>query len=206
VTFLTLARDGHAAGYAVEAGGPPPRIGASDQLMVCVSAGHFAPDLLRAGAEAAKLLQTAWYAVYVEPEGYELRDASELQKSITLAESLGGSVVRVTATDPVEGLVAFARRESISHAVFATEAGGFSRDRFLARMTGVILHELQAGGLIDVMPLTSGSPDDYRRPSAWLLIWIGVFTGLVLVRGPAVLMLAVAVVVAVLWCRSLEGL
>src|SRR5262245_25813781 len=173
--------------------------------MVCVGAGCFSPDLLRAGAEAAARLHSDWYAVYVEPEAADPRDVPSLGRTITLAEQLGGTVVGIKAMDPVEGLVAFARRESVTHVLFAADAGAIGRERFLAGMKGLLMHELRAGRVIDLTPSPIAS-DGYRRPGAWLAIAIGLFVGLVLVRAPAMLMLAVAIVVAVLWCRCLEGL
>jgi two-component system sensor histidine kinase KdpD len=45
-----------------------------------------------------------------------------LQRNTTLAESLGATVVRVTADRPADGLIAFAKREGITHVIFGQSA------------------------------------------------------------------------------------
>ena len=45
-------------------------------------------------------------------------DRDALQRNIALAESLGATVVRVRADRPADGLIAFAKREGITHVIF----------------------------------------------------------------------------------------
>jgi two-component system sensor histidine kinase KdpD len=62
-----------------------------------------------------------------------------LAQDIRLAESLGATVVRVKADRPSDGLIAFARREGVTHVVFGLSARtrwellwrGSTLDRFL---------------------------------------------------------------------------
>jgi K+-sensing histidine kinase KdpD len=49
-------------------------------------------------------------------------DRDALQRNISLAESLGATVVRVTADRPADGLIAFAKREGITHVIFGQSA------------------------------------------------------------------------------------
>lgn len=68
-----------------------------------------------------------------------LSHAEALQQNIRLAESLGATVVRVRATKPAEGLIAFVRREGVAHVIFGQTARsrwellwrGSTLDRFL---------------------------------------------------------------------------
>jgi len=92
-----------------------------------------APRVIRTGARIAGRLGARWYAVYVEtpreaPGRITVTDRDALQRNITLAETLGATVVRVTADRPADGLIAFAKREGITHVIFARrrEAGGRS--------------------------------------------------------------------------------
>ena len=62
-----------------------------------------------------------------------------MQQNIRLAESLGATVVRVRASRPAEGLIAFAQREGVTHVIFGQTARstlellwkGSTLDRFL---------------------------------------------------------------------------
>jgi two-component system sensor histidine kinase KdpD len=86
-----------------------------------------APRVLRAGAHLARELGARWYAVYVEtpreaPGHIKPRDRDALQRNMALAEELGATIVRVKADRPADGLIAFARREGITHVVFGQTA------------------------------------------------------------------------------------
>ncbi|MEQ1572645.1 MAG: universal stress protein [Vicinamibacterales bacterium] len=98
-----------------------------ERVMVCMSSSADAPRVLRAGARIAGRLGAHWYAVYVatprELPGHikpEHREA--LQRNIALAELLGATVVRVKASRPADGLIAFAKREGITHVIFGQSA------------------------------------------------------------------------------------
>jgi two-component system sensor histidine kinase KdpD len=98
-----------------------------ERVMVCMSSNSDAPRVLRAGARIAGRLGARWYAVYVEtpreaPGRINRADGDALQRNITLAESLGATVVRVHADRPADGLIAFAKREGITHVIFGQSA------------------------------------------------------------------------------------
>ena len=83
--------------------------------------------MIRAGARIAARLGARWYAVYVEtpkeaPGRIAEKSRDALARNIQLAESLGATVVRVRADRPADGLVAFAKREGISHVIFGQSA------------------------------------------------------------------------------------
>src|SRR5215475_1821494 len=101
-----------AASYRKREGLEPGLI--PERVMVCMSSSPDAPRVVRAGARIAGRLGARWYAVYVEtpresPERIDGHDRDALQRNITLAESLGATVVRVTADRPADGLIAFAK-------------------------------------------------------------------------------------------------
>src|SRR3954464_131930 len=110
-----------AASYRQREGLEPGLI--PERVMVCMSASVSAPRVIRTGARIAGRLGARWYAVYVEtpaelPERLKPPDREQLHKTLTLAESLGATVVRVKAGRPADGLVAFAQREGITHVIF----------------------------------------------------------------------------------------
>jgi two-component system sensor histidine kinase KdpD len=82
-----------------------------------------APRVVRTGARIAGRLGARWYAVYVETPRESVgriqpKDREALGRNIALAETLGATVVRVKANNAAGGLIAFARREGITHVVF----------------------------------------------------------------------------------------
>ena len=99
-----------------------------ERVMVCMSSSADAPRVLRAGARIAGRLGARWYAVYVEtpreaPGRHRRRAiATRSQRNIALAEELGATVVRVKADRPADGLIAFAKREGITHVIFGQSA------------------------------------------------------------------------------------
>ena len=131
-----------AASYRAREGLEPALI--PERVMVCMSSNAAAPRVIRAGARIAGRLGAKWYAVYVEtprerPGHIADAAARALVDNIELAESLGATVVRVTADKPADGLIAFAQREGVTHVIFGQSARtrwellvrGSTLDRFL---------------------------------------------------------------------------
>lgn len=111
-----------------------------ERVMVCMSSNVEAPRVIRNGARIAVRLGAKWYAVYVEtprerPSRINPRERDALEKNIALAENLGATVVRVTATRSADGLIEFARREGITHVIF----GQSQRSRLEILLRGSIL-------------------------------------------------------------------
>jgi len=130
-----------------------------ERVMVCMSSNADAPRVLRTGSRIAGRLGARWYAVYVEtpreaPGRISPEDRDALQRNITLAESLGATVVRVKADRPADGLIAFAKREGITHVIF----GQTARNRLEILMKGSTLNRfLQEvrDAAVQVVPLDS---------------------------------------------------
>ena len=98
-----------------------------ERVMVSMSSNADVERVLRTGARIAGRLGSRWYAVYVEtpreaPGRITPTDRDALQRNISLAESLGATVVRVRADRPADGLIAFAKREGITHVIFGQSA------------------------------------------------------------------------------------
>lgn len=125
--------------------------------MVCMSSSADAPRVLRAGARIAARMGARWYAVYVEtprerPGHITPGDRDALQRNIAFAEELGATVVRVKADRPADGLIAFAKREGITHVIF----GQTARTRWEILMKGSTLNrflEEVRDAAVQVVPL-----------------------------------------------------
>ena len=128
-----------------------------ERVMVCMSSNADAPRVLRTGARIAGRLGARWYAVYVEtpreaPGHIARDDQTALQRNIALAEELGATVVRVRAEKPADGLIAFAKREGITHVIF----GQTARTRWEILWKGSILNrflEEVRDAAVQVVPL-----------------------------------------------------
>jgi two-component system sensor histidine kinase KdpD len=128
-----------------------------ERVMVCMSSNADAPRVVRAGARIARRLGARWYAVYVEtpreaPGRIGRTDRDALQSNVALAESLGATVVRVTADRPADGLIAFAKREGITHVIF----GQTARSRWEILLKGSTLNrflEEVRDAAVQVVPL-----------------------------------------------------
>ena len=86
------------------------------------------------------------------PGQIKARDQAALRENIALAEELGATVVRVRADRPADGLVAFAKREGITHVVFGQSA----RTRWEILLKGSTLNrflEEVRDATIQVVPL-----------------------------------------------------
>ena len=112
-----------------------------ERVMVCMSSNPDATRVIRTGARIAGRLGARWYAVYVEtpremPGRISPEDRDALQRNISLAEALGATLVRVKADRPADGLIAFAKREGITHVIFGQSA----RNRLEILMKGSTLN------------------------------------------------------------------
>jgi two-component system sensor histidine kinase KdpD len=112
-----------------------------ERVMVCMSSNPNATRVIRTGARIAGRLGARWYAVYVEtpremPGRISPEDRDALQRNISLAEALGATLVRVKADRPADGLIAFAKREGITHVIFGQSA----RNRLEILMKGSTLN------------------------------------------------------------------
>lgn len=145
-----------AAQYRVREGLEPVPI--PEKVMVCMSSNQTARPLLRAGSRIAGRIGAVWYAIYVEtpkehPSRIKPYDSKQLAENIHLAEELGATVVKVKAKRPADGLIAFARREGITHVIFGQSwrtrwdilLHGSVLNRFLLEVQGAAVHIIPPG-------------------------------------------------------------
>jgi len=98
-----------------------------EKVMTCIASRGSAKKLLRLGARIAGRLAGDWYAVYVETPREELgrikpEDHAHLVENIRFAEELGAKVFKLKGRSVADELIAFARREGITHVIFGQSA------------------------------------------------------------------------------------
>jgi two-component system, OmpR family, sensor histidine kinase KdpD len=116
-----------------------------EKVMVCISPRPGAERLIRAGSRIAGRLATNWYAVYVETPDKDLRNndpeaLQRLEEYERMARDLGAKVIVLKDKNVADALIAFAKRESISHVVFGQSA----RSRFDILLRGSIINRFLA--------------------------------------------------------------
>ncbi len=123
--------------------------GASERLLACVGPTEVSERVVRRAAQLATSLNAAWTAVHVEPFGYvnDAKRASQLAKSFSLAERLGGDTTRVQGADFAEEILRLARRENVTQIVLGQSHAGT-----LARLFGRSLPDsvMRRSGSIEV--------------------------------------------------------
>lgn len=131
---------------------------AGERLLVCVGPAPSSARLLRATARMAAGLRCPWVATYVEPTGappISQRDQESLDTHLRLAESLGGSVVRLVGDAVASSVLSYARKHNVTRLV----VGKPTHSRLRDRLRGSLLDELVRGsGDIEVQVLSGDTP------------------------------------------------
>ncbi|HVW78619.1 MAG TPA: universal stress protein [Alloacidobacterium sp.] len=129
-----------------------------EKVMVCISAHAGTERIIRAGARIAGRLATNWYAVYVEVPGKDLRmndpeGFRRLEEYERMARDLGAKVVVLKEKNVSDALIAFTKRENISHVVFGQSA----RSRFDILLRGSVINKFLAevrDATVQVVPMS----------------------------------------------------
>jgi K+-sensing histidine kinase KdpD len=136
-----------------------------EKVMVCMASHGSAKKLLRVGSRIAGRLASDWFAVYVETPREEAgrippADYVALQENIRFAEELGAKVVRLKGRRVADALMAFARREGITHVIFGQSA----RSRWDLLLHGSVIHrfltEVRAA-TVQIVPTTDTTGNEF---------------------------------------------
>jgi two-component system sensor histidine kinase KdpD len=134
-----------------------------ERVMVCLSHRPGTERLIRVAARIAGRLATSWYAVYVQgardhrPDAGDPGAAKRLEEYRQLAESLGAQAITLEDKQVGEALIAFAKKESISHVIF----GQAPRSRLDLLLRGSVINDFlnqMPDTTVQVVPMTK-----YRR-------------------------------------------
>ncbi len=130
-----------------------------EKVMVCLSHRPGTERIVRVGARIAGRLATNWYAVYVQgPNQHQPADAAaaeRLEEYRRLAKSLGAKIVTLTDKRVGDALIAYAKRENISHVVF----GQTARSRLNQLLRGSVINDFlneMRDTTIQVVPMQKG--------------------------------------------------
>ncbi|HIJ96811.1 MAG TPA: sensor histidine kinase KdpD [Desulfuromonadales bacterium] len=128
--------------------GPWPTM---ERLLVCVSGSPYSEKLIRATCRLAEELKGQWFTVYIETptDSRHVRENREhIWRDLRLAESLGGQVATVTATDITDAVMEYATRHNITKIVM----GKPTRRRWRKILqTPIVDRIIRRSGAIDIV-------------------------------------------------------
>src|SRR5271157_2750969 len=137
--------------------------GASERLLACVGPDEVSERVVRRAAQLATSLNAAWTAVYIERIGEEgdAAKATQIAKTFSLAERLGGDTTRLQGNDFPTEILRLARRENVTQIVL-----GQSRAAFIGSLFGRSLPDalMRRSGTIEIHVVPYEEP---RRPFRW---------------------------------------
>jgi two-component system sensor histidine kinase KdpD len=133
---------------------------AGERILVCVGPAPSSGRLIRAAARMAAGLRCPWVAAYVEASGVGAMseaDRERLEVHLRVAESLGGTVTRLSGARVPEAILHYARRHNVTRIVI----GKPTHSRFRDRLRGSLLDDIVRGsGDIDVHVISGDESGD----------------------------------------------
>jgi two-component system sensor histidine kinase KdpD len=136
---------------------------AGERLLVCIGPAPSSGRLLRAAARMAAGLRCPWVAAYVESTVRPMSevDRTRLEAHLSMAESLGATVTRLSGASISEALIAYARKYNVTRLLI----GKPTHSRVWDRLRGSLLDEVVRGsGDIDVLAISGGRSNDEQEP------------------------------------------
>jgi two-component system sensor histidine kinase KdpD len=130
----------------------------AERLLVCVSGSPYSEKLIRATCRLAEELKGQWFTVYIETptDSRHVRENREhIWRDLRLAESLGGQVASVTATDITDAVMEYATRHNITKIVMGKPT---RRSWRKILQTPIVDRIIRRSGAIDVV-IVSFEPD-----------------------------------------------
>ena len=155
----------------------------TDRIMVCVSASPTSARLVRAAKRRADRRSAEWLAVCVETPA-DLRmtdeDRQRLDKTLRLAEQLGGEAVSIPGRKPAEDLIRYAQSRNVTEIII----GKSSRSWWQEFRYGSIVNDLiRRSGPIDVYVITGESEGRGREKTISLPIQASVVARSYVISG-----------------------
>ena len=114
----------------------------TEKILVCIGPDPSAVHVVRAGRRLARRLRAGWTVLFVEEPGRTALGSPAREfaaQALRLSEQLGGEAVTLSARDPIEEIVAYARSHNVSKIVIGKPAqprrmGNFLSASFVARL------------------------------------------------------------------------
>lgn len=103
----------------------------AERILVCVGTDALSETVIRTAARLATGQKADWIALHLKPSDREIADRAivrRTEKMMRLAERLGASTVRLSATDLVGEILSYAKRNNVTQIIIGrSKAGPISR-------------------------------------------------------------------------------
>jgi two-component system, OmpR family, sensor histidine kinase KdpD len=136
---------------------------AAERVLVCLGPSPYGQHLVRSARLLASRLKAEWIALYVENSnqgGMAPSDREQLERTLRLAEQLGGKAVTLAAENTAEEILAFARARNVTKIVLGKppRAGiwRFFRRDFVSEL-------IRSGGGIDIYIMGGAAEERLAR-------------------------------------------
>ncbi len=133
----------------------------AERLLVCIGGDEHSDAAVRSTARMAAALKFDWYAIHVRHAARETTDRKtqrRIDKTLGLAERLGASSARLSATDLAGEILAFARRNNVTQIVIGRSNAG-ALDRWRGRsLTDVLQRRAEGIAITVVVPMGNPEP------------------------------------------------
>jgi two-component system sensor histidine kinase KdpD len=131
---------------------------AGERILVCLSGGRTASQLVRLGKRRADQFRCKWIALYIQTPrqaGFSDEELENIAAAQRLAEHLGGEALTIHGQEPVAAILEFAHSHNITQIIL----GKSKRPWWFEWVYGSVVRKLiQRSGDIDVSVVT-GEPD-----------------------------------------------
>ncbi len=130
-----------------------------ERVLVCLGPSPYGQHLVRAARTMASRLKAEWFAVYVETPAHGYLPPSEreqVERTLRLAEQLGGKAVTLSGAETAEEILAFARSRNVSKIVLGKPP---VKPWWRLPSSSFVDHLIGLSGKIDVY-IIGGTPEE----------------------------------------------
>lgn len=135
----------------------------AERLLVCIGSDEQSDSVVRSAARMAAALKSDWFAIHVRHAEREVTDRKQqrrIDKTLALAERLGGRSSRLAAKDLAGEILAFARRNNVTQIVIGRSSAGMV-DRWRGKSLSDALQR-RADGIAITVVAPRGNPEPRR--------------------------------------------
>lgn len=148
----------------------------SDKILVCIGSNPISTKLIRTAKQQASRLKCSWTALYVEDEKhYYLAEEEKtfIEKSLRLAEQLGGSTKVLQSTSVLNGILQYSQENEFSRIIIGKSYKPTWKRKFSRSLANNIL---EASDVVDIFVINEDvSTPPYKPRSLLISSWLSYF-------------------------------
>lgn len=192
----------------------------AERLMVCVGGDEQSEQVVRAAARMAAALKSDWIALHLvasEREDTNQAKVRRAEKSLRLAERLGGSTIRLNAADLVDGILGHAKRNNVTQIVIGRSRLSWAGTWFGRSLSDELVEKARGLSVTVIVPdVESDAAPSFNLPTfhvaltggtaAAAAVSVGIIIGMLLEQITNLPNLYMVFLLAVLLCAIRFGM